>query len=1682
VSEPLLNTPIAIVGMACRLPGADNLEQYWELLAAGRDAVVDMPPDRLDRELYYCAEKGVRGKTYSVRGGLIPERPLDLASAPFSPADLKNSDPCHQIMCEVAAAALRHARLNPFALPNWRTGVYVGHSGGSPIGGDIAYATLAEETADYLRDVPAFASLPGDVRDQVVADLAARLRASRPHRDVHGPQTGAHGAAGLVAKVLKLSGPQMSIDAACASSLVALALGAAALQQGEIDAAIVGGASFNKCDSLILFSHAQSCSASGSRPFDEAADGLISAEGYVALVIKTLDRALADGDPIHAVIRGIGMSSDGRGRSLWAPRKEGQVQAMRRAYAAGLDPLRVGYVEAHATSTQVGDATEVEALREFFDSVASGRKIPIGSVKSNIGHTLETAGLAGLVKSVLAMQHGVVPPSINVTQLNREIPWSDLPFYVAREPIAWLRPGTQIPRRSAVNAFGIGGLNVHVVVDEYEPSWNYQTDYVTSSPQTNLASQNNGNGAVKAFRPTATLDAHGRPAPADRDSHEPIAIIGRGVVLPGASSVPALTQLIASGQSQIKEAPTKRRRKRIGVRSGILSHWHAPTCRGGFIEGYEYDWRKFKIPPKQIDQANPLQFMLLDAAREALEEAGYQGKDFDHARTAVVVGSAFGAEFGNQLQVGLRLPEMKRTLCELLLSRGMTHDQAAQVAKEMEDRLLAVKPALLDETGSFTASTLASRISKTLDLMGGAMAIDTSDCSSLAALDAACGLLRSGACSLVLCAGASRAMDLASFELLALAGWLQGAEASSSEAIERYLPGEGVAMVLLKRLSDAQRDGDRILGIVRSVVAKNTAVEGSAAASAYRDPLLAQIGHTQAAQGMVSLVSALSTRESGEAIVRNVVDRCFEYAAHVVVGSELPAEKSAPTSTALHANQPMIRELSGSESSVSMPTSPTLTGGKPRIVRIGAADAHEIVQKLSAAKSHAHDLFYHSPRFCAGDAVRVAIVASDEASLLARLELAAQQVMNAAARTALEEQGIFVNLAPPARRRIAFLFPGQGSQYPDMLRGLVAVSAAARRRMEEADDILRRLTGESFASLAWGDATKLGHDVWTTQAAMLLADVMMADALKEHGISPDVVCGHSFGEFAALAAAGTWSLEQALRITQVRAAAINASRSGHGGLMSVDGPAERVAALISQHRCQVYLTHYNAPQQTVVGGDDRSLAEFSALLVSEGLTPRQLPVPSAFHTPLLADTQEPLRRALEAEALMPPGVPLLSSVTNRYAAEADEIRANLVAQMVEPVRYMQLVQRLVREGVNVFVEVGPQQVLTRLTRQVVNGTKDILLAATDHPKRNAEEMLLRVQAALEVIGAAVPGAEAHTVSSAMKGTSEFAMSFYEIEHFDATARRRERRRTGQPMLAATAAERTQPVEQFDATLARREARRNGSHAATSVADETALPLLHSPAPVPGATATASLERFLIDFVVEQTGYPVEMIDLDWDMEADLGIDSIKRAQLFGELREFFDLEAAVKNDPTSASGKGLSLDRFRTLRQVLEFLQTAPGKGNLAFEAVPAGATGTVTPTPQVSLGAEANPVAPRNAVPQDSTASRVATQRRSSVDLEKFLVDFVVEQTGYPPEIVELDADLEADLGIDSIKKAQLFGELREHFTLPLEAGRVPHAPPGARDSRRIAGRRRLRASTGITFGLTGNPCARSVAHGAVA
>lgn len=735
--------PLAIVGMGCRLPGGDGLDSFWQMLIEGRSAVGELPESRLDRRLYYDPKRGVVGRTYSTLGALVSDRPLSPNRYRLTEAEVRHADYAHLELLGVAAEACRHAGYDPLAIPTPRAGAFIGHTCGASLAGELSYASMVGETAGWLREIDKFVEFTRPNTEEWINKLTEAVRAGLPNYASHGnPLLSAHCVARLVSRAFGLDGPYMAFDAACASSLMALATGAAALHSGRIDMALIGGASYLHQDSLILFSRAQSLGVTGSRPFDADADGLVTAEGYVVVLVKTLERALSDGDRIHAVISGIGVSSDGKGKSLWVPLRRGQVEAVHRAYGDRVDAAHLQYLEAHATSTQVGDATEIAALAEALSGqFPEGKRIPVGSVKANIGHTLEVAGLAGLVKTVLAMQNRQIPPAINLNRLNPAIDWDHIPFFVPTKPVQWPDPEPGWPCRAGVNAFGIGGLNVHVALEEFVPA-------VHSS------------AAVSA----PARSAGAAPSAVPRLTQEPIAVIGIGTILPGALNLKAFQELLASGRDPKCEVPKDRWDAHLAYDPELRRPGTTYAVRGGFITDYAYDWRKHKVPPKQVAQADPLQFMLLDAVDQAIAHAGYREKPFDRKRTGVAVGTIFDGEFQAQLQMGLCLPKFIDTLKRILTLQGGSTPHLDEIAQKYTQLLLKRMPALLDETGSFTSSTLASRITKTFDLMGGATAIDAGGASGLLALQACGDALAVGRNDVMICAAGQRAMALSWFE------------------------------------------------------------------------------------------------------------------------------------------------------------------------------------------------------------------------------------------------------------------------------------------------------------------------------------------------------------------------------------------------------------------------------------------------------------------------------------------------------------------------------------------------------------------------------------------------------------------------------------------------------------------------------------------------------------------------------------------------------------------------------------------------------------------------------------------------------------------------------------------------------------------------------------------------------
>ncbi|MDN3512805.1 MAG: SDR family NAD(P)-dependent oxidoreductase [Candidatus Brocadia sp.] len=441
---------VAIIGMACILPKANNLETYWMNILNKVDAITEVPADRWDSRLYFDPDQNARDKVYSKWGGFIDPVPFNPTQYGMPPNTLQSIEPFQLLTLEVVRKAIENAGYADRPFPRKRTSVIFGASGGiSELGIQYAFRScLPEFVKNVSSDV--MTQLPEWTEDSFAGILF-------------------NVAAGRVANRFDFGGVNYTVDAACASSLAAVYLAVRELENETSDMVIVGGTDTMQSPfSYLCFSKTHALSPRGRcRTFDEAADGIVISEGIATLVLKRLSDAERDGDRIYAVIKAISGSSDGRDKGLTAPRPEGQALALERVYdKAGFSPAIVGLVEAHGTGTVAGDRAEVETLRRVFEAAgATPQSCAIGSVKSMIGHTKSTAGVAGLIKIALSLYHKILPPTIGVEKPNPIIAGS--PFYVNTETRPWICGATGQPRRAGVSAFGFGGTNFHAVVEEY---------------------------------------------------------------------------------------------------------------------------------------------------------------------------------------------------------------------------------------------------------------------------------------------------------------------------------------------------------------------------------------------------------------------------------------------------------------------------------------------------------------------------------------------------------------------------------------------------------------------------------------------------------------------------------------------------------------------------------------------------------------------------------------------------------------------------------------------------------------------------------------------------------------------------------------------------------------------------------------------------------------------------------------------------------------------------------------------------------------------------------------------------------------------------------------------------------------------------------------------------------------
>ena len=1227
-----------------------------------------------------------------------------------------------------------------------------------------------------------------------------------------------------------------------------------------------------------------------------------------------------------------------------------------------------------------------------------------------------------------------------------------------------------------------------------------------------------------------------RPNAADRAATEVlgerrgggrVAIVGMAAIFPGADGLDRYWSNVVGGTNSITEVPAERWDIETYYDPESFTNGagrRTPSKWGGFIPEVGFDALSYGIPPNSLASIDPVQLLSLEVASRALDDAGYRHREFDREAVSVI----FGAEAGTDLAAAYGF-------------RAMYPQTVGPLPDELEQTLPVLNE---DSFPGVLTNVIAGRIANRLDLGGVNYTVDAACASSLAAVDMACKELRAGTSDMVLCGGADFHNGINDYLLFAGVHALSptGQCRSFDSEADGIALGEGVACVVLKRLEDAERDGDRVYAVIDGVAGSSDGrslgltaprPEGQRRAleRAYRQAgvspsevgmveahgtgtvvgdrtelttlndvfleagaevgsvslgsVKSQIGHTKCAAGLAGLIkTALSLHRGVHPPTVNLVqpNPGYESTASPFVfdGAARPwpeGRRVAGVSAfgfggtnfhaVLSAHQGDDIPAHGLEA---WPAELFVFAGTDRqgalddVRRLealidGAGDPDALRLRDLAATAAGWAGRVGGPTSATAHPVRVAVVARDLADLRTKLDDAREGRDDPASGVSFDSQD--GDGSGPGR--VAFLYPGQGSQRPGMLADLFVAFPPLQRLLRMGSTWAERMhpptafTKEEKAAQA--DALT---DTRVAQPALGIAGLAVTELLAACGVRPEVTAGHSYGELVALAVAGALPEDELLGLSEIRGQVmVGAAGDDPGTMAAVAASADTVRGVLDgadpEAVAGVVVANDNSPSQVVVSGPTAAMARAVEALGAAGLASRAIPVACAFHSSVVASAETAFAEALAPVDVRPPDLPVFANATaGPYPSDPSEVRALLARQLASPVRFREQVEAMYDDGVRVFVEAGSGRVLTQLVGKILGDRPHQAIACDVKGEQGVTRLLLALgrlstlgvpveldrlfdgrataidptavakapgwkvngQLVRGANGAVVPGGLLPAPETALPAGSAIVAGGSGAAGGAVDERDRAVLTYLQSMRELVEAQREVFVTYLGGSAAASAlpplvaAPVNGS-AAGAVVDAVAVVggTARQPEAVvdPGAGAapidTDQVMAMLLTLVGERTGYPLDMLGPDLDLEADLSIDSIKRLEIIGEL--------ADRSGLATGAGAAGSLDESiveelvtqKTLRAIVEWI----GDHLLGSASGPAVESKT---------GGSAVPA---------ETAVPVGSGVLQGDDLMQLLLTLVGERTGYPMDMLGPDLDLEADLSIDSIKRLEILGELVE-------------------------------------------------------
>ncbi|WP_186002044.1 type I polyketide synthase [Corallococcus sp. Z5C101001] len=1210
--------PIAVVGMACRLPGAPDIASFWELLREGRDAVTEVPPGRWSDGRLQQADRGGGAQRVPRRAGFLADiAGFDPLFFGISPREATEMDPQQRLFLELAWEALEDAGIVPGALRSTATGVFVG-----AIWRD--YAELGGAEPERIT--------PHTATGQALNMIANRL-----------------------SYVLGLQGPSLVLDTACSSSLVAVHLACQSLWAGESTTAIVGGVSVMASPhTMVALTRFGGLSADGRcKAFDASADGFGRGEGGGVVILKPLSAALAAGDSIRCVIRATHSNNDGPSNGLTAPNPEAQEKLLRQVYARSRVELgAVGYVETHGTGTALGDPIEAGALGAVFAKArADGRPLLIGSVKTNIGHLEGAAGIAGFLKACLCVERRTVVPSLHFERPNPLIPFDALRLEVARAAQPWPLPDG--PAVAGVSAFGWGGTNAHVVLQE-APSPRLAWLGLAADDAEVLRAR--ARLALEAVRSGAPLDRLCQTLTAEGSGRERITLCVRSTVelegrlrafLEGAEPAPVTRGTALDRPAKVAFVCSPQGGQWVGMgRRMLLTE---PAFRAAFERadaalavhsGESLREELFKAEGSarydDVDVVQPLLFAFQVALAEQWRAWGITPD--------VVVGHSLGEIAAAHIAGILDLDEAALVIHHYSRLQKLLADRGGMAVVNLPPVALA---GLLEDSNG--AVVLAGHNGpRSTVLSGEPVALDAL-LAELKRRKELCARIR------VNVAAHSPQIDAILPELEAVLQGLRPKPARLpmiSTAFQRRLDGPEVDG---RYFGQNLRTPVWLAPVLASLVAEGV----DALVELSPHPVL--VGALQqAAEGRrpPPVVLPSTTRDEDERLAFHEARATLFRLGCSGTGGGDSRDELVPLSA--HTPQ-ALRELAG-RVAASLRARPQVS-------------VEDVAATVATRRTH--------------HAERLAVVARDGESLALALEAHARG----------EPHERLVTPALAKQPSVVFVFPGQGSQWHGMARQLLRQEPAFRAELERCDGAIRALTGWSVLEEleASAEASRMAL-VDVVQPVLFAVAAGLAALWRSWGVEPKAVIGHSMGEVAAAYVAGALSLAHAARIICGRSQLLRRV-SGQGAMLAAELTLDEARDALVGHEQRVSVAVSNSSRSTVLSGHRESLEVISQALQARGVFWRWVKVDVASHSPQMDVIKAELLEVLASVAPTTAAVPIYSTVLDAETDGRDFEPAYWVRNLRDPVLFASAVRRARAAGHDVFIEMSPHPILLPAVEQ-----------------------------------------------------------------------------------------------------------------------------------------------------------------------------------------------------------------------------------------------------------------------------------------------------------------------------------------------------------------------------------------------